>query len=132
MPFYEIDKIPKIHPELTPLTTQQTVPGEFMKANISHKPEGQGPLLHVHANEEQFELILEGKLQCILGDEERIVGPGMLIHIPRNTYHRSRPVGGPAVVFAVKSPVGDGNMNYDYKEAEGAEEDDKRFKKKFS
>jgi quercetin dioxygenase-like cupin family protein len=129
MPFYEIDQIPKKHPKLTPMTTQQTVPGELMKANISIKPEGKGPLLHEHPNEEQFSLVLEGNLHCILGDEDRIVGPGVLIHIPRNTPHRSRPVGGPAKIFSVKSPVGDGDMNQDYNEAEGAEEAEKRYPK---
>jgi quercetin dioxygenase-like cupin family protein len=127
VPFYEIDDIPKKNPDLTPRTTQQTVPGELMKANVTNKPDGEGPPLHSHPNEEQFTLILEGKLHYILGDEEKIVGPGELIYVPRNTPHRSRPVDGPARYFSVKSPVGDGDMNQDYQKAAGAEEAEDRY-----
>ena len=42
------------------------------------------------------------------------VGPGTLVHIPRNTPHRSRPVNGPATYIAFKSPPGNGDMNQDY------------------
>jgi hypothetical protein len=44
-----------------------------------------------------------------------------LVHIPRNTRHRSRPVNGPATYIAIKSPAGDGNMNQDYNKRPEAE-----------
>jgi quercetin dioxygenase-like cupin family protein len=105
----------------------QSVAGEFMKAGIVTKPESEGPPLHMHPNEEQFTLILEGKLHMIVGDEDRIVERGDLIHIPRFTPHRSRAVEGPAVFFTVKSPAGDGDLNQDYHKAEGAEKAEERF-----
>jgi hypothetical protein len=37
-----------------------------------------------------------------------------LIHIPRNTRHRSRPVNGPATFITVKSPCGNGDLAQDY------------------
>ena len=98
-----------------------------MKAGIVTKEEGAGPPLHMHPNEEQFALVLEGKLHYVLGDEERIAQKGDLIHIPRNTNHRSRAVGGPAKFFAVKSPCGNGELDQDYNLVEGAEEAEKSF-----
>ena len=40
-------------------------------------------------------LILEGEFRMVVGDEERIVEPGILIHIPRNTRHGVCVVEGP-------------------------------------
>ncbi len=127
MPFYQIDEMKQIQSKTNPTITQKGIPGEFMKAGFVIKPEGDGPSLHMHPNEEQFTLILEGKLHYILGDEEKIVERGDLIHIPRNTNHRSRAVDGPATFFTVKSPCGDGELDQDYNMADGAEEAEKSF-----
>lgn len=118
--------------KLNPNLLSKSVAGEFMKAGIATRPEEEGNPLHMHPNEEQFTLVLEGRIHFILGDEDRIVGPGNLIHIPRFTNHRSRPVGGPALTFAVKSPAGDGEMTQDYNKAEGAEEAEKLYPGKSS
>jgi mannose-6-phosphate isomerase-like protein (cupin superfamily) len=117
MPFYLVDEMVVKHEGVNPLIQSRTAVGEFMKVGIVTKPEGIGPSLHEHPNEEQFNLILEGEMHFIVGDEDRIVGPGTLVHIPRNTLHRSRPVNGPCTVFAVKSPAGDGRMIQDYRKA---------------
>jgi len=127
MPIYHIAKMKKEHPKLNPKMIFQTATGEFMKAGIVTKPEGEGPPLHMHPNEEQFTLILVGKLHLILGDEDCIVERGDLIHIPRFTNHRSRAVGGPAKFFTVKSPAGTGDLNQDYHQAEGAEKAEEKY-----
>ncbi len=114
MPFYAINEMKKRNPEENPKMILQEVMGEFMKAGVVTKPEGEGSELHMHPNEEQWTLILEGKLHYVLGDEEKIVERGDLIHIPRHTNHRSRAIEGPAISFTVKSPAGDGNLNQDY------------------
>jgi mannose-6-phosphate isomerase-like protein (cupin superfamily) len=101
--------------------------GEFMKAAVVTKPEGEGPPLHMHPNEEQWTLILEGELHYVLGDEEKIVGPGDLIHIPRFTNHRSRSIGGPATFFTVKSPTGDGDIDQDYNLSKDASIDERLY-----
>ena len=108
MPFYKIGDMVGKREGVNPLIEAKTAVGELMKVGIVTKPEGEGPPLHEHPTEEQFTLILEGEMHFILGDEDRIVGPGTLVHIPRNTRHRSRPVNGPCTFFAVKSPAGDG------------------------
>lgn len=127
MPIYHISEMKKVHPDLNPAMIMQTVTGEFMKAGIVTKPAGEGPPLHMHPNEEQFTLILEGKLHMILGDEDRIVERGDLIHIPRFTQHRSRAVDGAAVFFTVKYPAGSGDLNQDYNKVENAEEAEKKY-----
>jgi quercetin dioxygenase-like cupin family protein len=114
MPFYLVDEMASKKSGVNPLVQAKTAVGEFMKVGIVTKPEGEGPPLHEHPNEEQFTLILEGEMHFILGDEDRIVGPGTLVHIPRNTRHRSRPVNGPCTFLAVKSPAGNGELSQDY------------------
>ena len=127
MPFYKIAEMQENAATANPQQFVKTAVGEFMKAGIVRKPEDEGPPLHIHPNEEQFTLVLEGKLHFVLGDEERICERGDLIHIPRLTNHRSRAIGGTAVFFTVKSPAGDGDLDQDYNRAEGAEQAEKRF-----
>jgi mannose-6-phosphate isomerase-like protein (cupin superfamily) len=127
MPFYQIAHMVKDKSRVNPKVQAKQAAGEFMKVGIVTKPEGEGPPLHMHPNEEQWTLILEGKLHYVLGDEEKIVGPGDLIHIPRFTNHRSRSVGGPATFFTVKSPTGDGNVDQDYNLAQGADVAEKLY-----
>jgi quercetin 2,3-dioxygenase len=127
MPFYQIAEMKEGSSKINPAISSKQVPGELMKAGVVTKPEGEGPPLHMHPNEEQFTLILDGKLHYVLGDEEKIVERGDLIHIPRNTNHRSRAVGGTATFFTVKSPAGDGNLDQDYNMVEGAEDAEKSF-----
>ncbi len=127
MPFDEIAEMKETKSKTNSAITSKSVPGELMKAGVVTKPEGEGPPLHMHPNEEQFTLILDGKLHYILGDEEKVVERGDMIHIPRNTNHRSRAVGGPATFFTVKSPAGDGELDQDYNMADGAEEAEKSY-----
>jgi quercetin dioxygenase-like cupin family protein len=115
MPFYEIDEIEKKRSNVNAKIESGAVVGEFMKFGVVTKPDAEGPPLHEHPNEEQFTLVLSGQMHFILGEEDRIVGPGTLVHIPRNTRHRSRPVNGPATFITIKSPAGDGRLDQDYK-----------------
>jgi quercetin dioxygenase-like cupin family protein len=127
MPFYAVSDLKEVPGGVNPLMRVRKVVGEFMKVGIVTKPEGEGTPLHEHPNEEQWSYILDGQMHYILGDEERIVGPGDLVHIPRNTRHRSRPVNGPATFFTVKSPAGNGELAQDYKLAADAEEAEKSY-----
>ena len=124
MPFYTPTDMRHSKGANNPLIERKSAVGEFMKVGIVTKPEGQGSPLHEHPNEEQFTLILEGEMHFILGDEDRVVGPGTIVHIPRNTRHRSRSVNGPCTFFAIKSPAGDGELSQDHKERPKAEWDE--------
>ncbi len=122
MPFYNIHELDKKSGRINPKIESAAVVGEFMKFGIVQKAEGEGPPLHEHPNEEQFTVIIEGEMHFVLGDEDKVVGPGTLVHIPRNTRHRSRPVNGPATFLTVKSPAGDGKLDQDYQRRPEAEE----------
>lgn len=127
MPFYELKDIEKRKSRANNKVESGTVPGEFMKFGVVTKPEGEGPPLHEHPNEEQFSLVLSGQLHFVLGNEDRVVGPGTLIHIPRNTPHRSRPINGPATFISIKSPCGNGELDQDYHRRPEAEEIEKLY-----
>ena len=127
MPFYKFAAMGQNAATLNPKLLARSVAGEFMKAALVTRPEGEGNPLHMHPNEEQFLFVLEGKVHFILGDEDRIVGPGELIHVPRNVYHRSRSVDGPAVTLSVKSPAGSGDMNEDYNKSEKSDDAEKLY-----
>tara|TARA_B100000686_G_scaffold26710_1_gene26083 strand:+ start:18617 stop:19018 length:402 start_codon:yes stop_codon:yes gene_type:complete len=100
----------------------KSVAGELLKVGFVTYQEGEGPPPHFHPNEEQFVLVLKGKFRKVLGDEETIIEEGDLVHIPRNTRHGVCAIDGPATFFAVKSPVGDGDLAQDYNRATDAEE----------
>ena len=120
MPFYKISEMKEKRSSVGPAVSK-SVAGELMKAGVVTYQVGGGPPPHFHPNEEQFMLMLEGKMKMALDDEEQIVERGDLIHIPRNTRHGVCAVEGSASFFAVKSPVGTGDMGQDYNKAKDAE-----------
>jgi len=122
MPFYRIDDIQRTFTGPDVDTRGQSIAGEFMKCSVVTKPDAEGPPLHEHPNEEQFVLVLEGKLRMVLDGEVKEIGPGDLIHIPRNVSHTVRALGGAARFFTCKHPVGDGELSQDYNEAPNAAE----------
>ena len=129
MPFYTLETMKKSLGEADSAIEMFSTMGEFMKIAFVVQADAVGPPLHDHPNEEQFNLVLEGEMHVILGDEERVVGPGTIIHVPRNTPHRSRSVNGTAKFLLVKSPAGDGRMDADYQKAENAEQAERTFPK---
>lgn len=126
MPFFRISEMAAKRASVSS-AMEKGVAGELIKVGVVTYQEGEGPLPHFHPNEEQFMLMLEGKLRMVLGEEERTIERGDLIHIPRNTRHGVRAVGGPATFFAAKSPVGNGDMGQDYNRAQDADEVWKRL-----
>ena len=126
MPFYNISEMPSKRSKVSP-SESKSVAGELMKVGVVTYQAGEGPPPHFHPNEEQFIFMLQGRMRMVLGDEERIVEPGTLIHIPRNVRHGVCALDGPAVFFATKSPVGTGDMSEDYNKARDAEEVWKRL-----
>jgi quercetin dioxygenase-like cupin family protein len=121
MAFYKISEMVTARSSVG-AAMRKSVAGELIKVGITTYQAGEGPPPHFHPNEEQFMLVLEGKMKMVVGDEERIIEPGDLVHIPRNTRHGVCAIGGPAVFFAAKSPVGSGDMAQDYNKATDADE----------
>ena len=114
MPFYKISEMETLREGESPLAEIKRVAGELMKAGLVTYHKGHGAPPHYHPRDEQFILVLEGRRYFILGEEERVVGPGDLVHIPRNTRHGGRSLDERCVMFVVKSPAGDGRLSQDY------------------
>jgi hypothetical protein len=71
MPFYDLNELEKKKSSVNKNIESGAVPGEFMKFGVVTKPEGEGPPLHEHPNEEQFSLVISGQMHFVLGDEDR-------------------------------------------------------------
>ena len=59
---------------------------------------------HIHSNAEQWYFVLNGRGFMKVGDEEREVGQGTVVFVPRNTFHSYKVVGdGPLRILNVAS-----------------------------
>ena len=59
---------------------------------------------HRHPHE-QMSLIVQGKVKFILGDDERIVGPGDVLHFPSNFWHGATMLDEEVILIDVFSPI---------------------------
>ena len=130
MPFYKVSEMAESHVAAQPMGRFKGLAGELMKVGFVTYPKGKMSRPHYPPSEEQFLLILEGRQWMIVGDEERVVEPGDLVHIPRNTRHGGRTIGEKSVFFVVKSPCGDGDLAQDYNKASDADEVIERLENK--
>ena len=72
-------------------------------------PPGEGPPLHVHANEDEVLYTLEGTLRFRLDDEVQQASAGTFAFIPRGTAHTWQNLGdAPARLLVVFTPAGEG------------------------
>ena len=85
-----------------------------MKAGVVTYRKNTGSKPHWHENEEQYIYLLEGRRFMRLGDEERIVGPGDIMHIPQGTLHGGRTLNDKAVMFVVKAPATEKDLDSDH------------------
>lgn len=123
MPVYKIFEMEKNREESTPEAEMQRVKGELMKVGIVVYQKDKGAPPHYHPNDEQFNLILEGRRVMILDGKVAYAEPGDLIHIPRNSVHGGgQSLDEKCVFFAAKSPAGSGVMGEDYNAVDNAEE----------
>jgi quercetin dioxygenase-like cupin family protein len=70
-------------------------------------PAGEGPPLHLHANEDELIYVLEGDLQFRLGADLHDAPSGAFVFIPRGLHHTWRNVGdAPARLLIAFTPAG--------------------------
>ena len=119
MPFYNIENVTQRKGQGS--NVNHVVIGELMKGGWVITQEKKDPSPHFHPNEEQYMLILEGKIKMVLGDEMKILESGDLVHIPRNMPHCAMTLSDSAKFFAVKSPSGNGKLDQDFVLAENHE-----------
>ncbi len=68
---------------------------------------GEGPPVHVHANEDESWYVLEGRLGFRLGEDEAEAPAGSFVFVPRGVPHAFRNIGdGPARILVLFTPSG--------------------------
>ena len=103
--FYDFNKMeadlitPKYSPALGP-----KVEGEKILIGRWFYRKGPGAKRHAHPNE-QMGYVLSGKMKMCIGDEEKVLGPGDVFHIPANTEHGGGEYLEDTVVIACKDVV---------------------------
>lgn len=78
---------------------------EILLVRATFQP-GQRHQFHTHPGREEVIYVLEGKAEQWVGQEKRVLGPGEMAHIPRNTPHATVNAGDvPLKFLAILSPV---------------------------
>jgi quercetin dioxygenase-like cupin family protein len=68
---------------------------------------GEGPPLHVHANEDEAWWVIEGTLRFRLGEQAAEAPAGTFVFVPRGVAHAFQNVGdGPARILVLFTPAG--------------------------
>ncbi|UOQ51750.1 cupin domain-containing protein [Hymenobacter cellulosivorans] len=94
---------------LVKLTGQDTN-AQFALTEQVNKP-GTGLPLHLHTQEDETFLVLEGQVEFVIGADSSIVEAGGLAYAPRGTAHSFRVVGDTPVRMLIHiSPAGLENM----------------------
>ena len=114
MPVYKADEMKATPDVKNPNVLMKQFGGDLIKVGIVTYKTGETPPPHYHPNDEQWVFMLEGRVAHLLGDEIITIGPGDLVHIPRNTVHGIRILESPCRFFTCKSPAGSGQFSEDY------------------
>lgn len=90
MPYYRFENMEQIctNPHLS-TGTGAVVDGQYITLRNNNKATGTGSQLHYHPNELLIFLIA-GKLNAVVGKDQRVVHPGTFIHVPPNARHQMR------------------------------------------
>ena len=102
MPFIDINDYEPV--ELAPGARARTPYGQKLMLSYLELEEGSLVPDHSHPHE-QGGIVLEGRIELCIDGDSRVRGPGDMFIIPGGTPHSARPVGGPAVILDVFSPV---------------------------
>lgn len=110
-----------------PITFKARAPetGGAMMAGEFTVPPGDGPPLHVHANEDEAVYVLEGMVVFRLGPDVHDAPAGAFAFIPRGTPHTFRNTSGePARLLILFAPAGMERF-FEHMAAEGSRADDR-------
>ena len=122
MPIYKAEDMQATPDVVNPNVMMKQFGGDLIKVGIVTYEKGEAPPPHSHPNDEQWVYMLEGKVAHLLGDEIVVIGPGDLVHIPRDVVHGIRLLETPCKFFTCKSPAGSGNLSEDYTAVPNLEE----------
>ena len=87
MPFYRFERMKshRFNPHLS-TAVGPVIEGEYMYFRMVKKRAGTGAEFHYHPNE-LMAFPLRGKVDCIVGKDRRIIGPGTFVHFPPYARH---------------------------------------------
>ena len=122
MPVYKAEDMQATPDVKNPNVMMKQFGGELIKVGLVTYTADEVPPPHSHPNDEQWIYMLEGRVAHLLGDEVFSIGPGDLVHIPRNTVHGIRILESPCRFFSCKSPAGSGKLSEDYTALPNVEE----------
>ena len=101
MPFFEINNFSSNESKTAPESVLWNDNGEFTNAAMRTKQPGKPGKPHSHDDEEQWTIVLKGKMHFLIGDEEKTCGPGDVAFVPRFADHCSYAVDDTATFFRV-------------------------------
>ena len=101
MPYFMIDETKDSETKLTAESILWNAEGEFTHAAVRTKAPGKPGKPHSHDDEEQWTIVLKGKMHFLIGDEEKTCGPGDVAFVPRFADHCSNAVDDTATFFRV-------------------------------
>ena len=114
MPFYSTETIENVQLSTGNPGEYKPLAGEFMKAGVVTYRKAPAPSLTGTTTRSNTSTSSRASDTCGLGDEERIIGPGDILHIPRGTLHGGRTLTEKAVFFVAKSPAEDPDLGADH------------------
>jgi len=93
------------------LSEPRVTAAEKFSAGVVKLEPGKGHVRHNHPGIEEILYVLSGKGKQVVEVEgetrERVIGPGMLVHIPPDCYHSTVNLGdGPMHILAIYAPPG--------------------------
>ena len=127
MPVYKAQDMQATPDIMRPNIMMNQFGGELIKVGIVTYESHEAPPPHYHPKDEQWVYMLEGRVAHLLGDEIITIGPGDLVHIPRNTVHGIRILESPCRFFTCKSPAGSGQLSEDYTDIPNVDELNRRL-----
>ena len=83
---------------------RQMIVGENLMICRVKFPPGVVAAAHAHPHE-QMTIVEKGRARFLVGDEERIVEPGDVVHIPQNARHGATMLDEEVVLIDIFSPI---------------------------
>ena len=127
MPVFKAQDMKATPDVVNPHVMMMQFGGDLIKVGIVTYKKGETPPPHSHPNDEQWIYMLEGRVAHLLDDEIINIGPGDLVHIPRNTVHGISLLESPGKFITFKSPAGSGGLSEDYTAVPNVEELQRRL-----